>query len=170
MDHMNEKENVVYSLSVLDFAHTAVISDSCSSLAENIQESKKLLLSSLVPYTGYVTGHLQWTHSSRAEYPYLNKPELFKGKKCILLAVLITVQVLPPRGDGRKGRVKPSACWIGATCGVLRAGALPCSLRTLSFWCHHHCADCSCLPAIKETPLQSRLSSAAWLCRWLFTS
>lgn len=56
---MNEKENVVYSLSVLDFAHTAVISDSCSSLAENIQESKKLLLSSLVPYTGYVTGRLQ---------------------------------------------------------------------------------------------------------------
>lgn len=40
MDHMNEKENVVYNLSV--FAHTAVISDSCSSLAENIQESKKV--------------------------------------------------------------------------------------------------------------------------------
>ena len=59
MDHMNEKENVVYSLSVLDFAHTAVISDSCSSLAENIQESKKLLLSSLVPYMGYITGRLQ---------------------------------------------------------------------------------------------------------------
>lgn len=49
MNHINE--NLVYSLSVPNFAHTAVISDSCSSLREDIQESKKLVLSFL-PYTG----------------------------------------------------------------------------------------------------------------------
>lgn len=57
---LNENKIMVHDVSVPVFTHTAVISDNCTSLGEDIQESQELVLSPLVPHIESIIGLKLW--------------------------------------------------------------------------------------------------------------